>query len=151
LQQNPEIASVSGFFILTPTLIQFTGCYSTRNITVSDIKASDKYDIHSKNSTYPILDNAFISDSILSGTLYLGKINYVKGNVTNIYVLTDSVIKIDKDLISIPTNRIIKIEQKVYDPDKTKTLVKIIIIPVCAATIALIIPSFARIWQPKFK
>lgn len=108
-------------------LMQFTGCYSTRIIPLSDIKASDKYDLHSKNSTYPTFSNAEVTDGILSGKLFLSKRNYGREDITHIYVLSDSVIQINNDNISIPTNRITKIEHKIYDPaittiNATKTI-----------------------------
>lgn len=130
-----KIISVLMSFIL---MTEFTGCYSTKVISTSEIKVSDKYFIHSKNSTYPVLDNALISNDTLSGKLYLGKNNFSKENVAHIYVLSDSLIKINNDVISIPTNRITKIEHKVYDLVKTKTLTTIVIIAWCTAGAVLI-------------
>jgi hypothetical protein len=117
--QLKQIISVIMIFML---LIQLTGCYSTRTIAVSDIKASDKYDIHSDKTLYPTFSNAVVSDSLLSGKLSLSKRNYGREFITHIYISSDSIIRINNynDLISIPIYGISKIEHEVYDPMKTR-------------------------------
>jgi hypothetical protein len=105
-------------------ILQLTGCYSTKIITVSDIKASDICDIHSEKTLYTTHSNIVISDSLLSGKLLLGKSNSGTETNTHIYILSNTVITINNDLISLPINRIIKIEHEVYDPVKTKIIAK---------------------------
>jgi hypothetical protein len=115
--QLKQIISVLMIFIL---LIQFTSCESTKIIQLSDIKVSDKYDIHSEKTLYPTFSNGIVSDGLLSGKLFLSKRNYGRENITHIYVSSDSVVQINNDLISIPINSITKIEhQRAYDPGKT--------------------------------
>ena len=116
-----QISSVLMIFML---LLQFTGCYSLKIITVSDIKASDIYDIHSEKTLYTTFSNAVVSDSLLSGKLLLDKSNSGTKTNTHIFILSDTVIQLKNNLISIPINRITKIEHEVYDPVKTKIIAK---------------------------
>ncbi len=116
--QLQKIIAILITFIL---LIELTGCYSTKTISTSEIKKSDIYLIHCKNSTYPV-NNVIISNEILSGSLDAGIDNHGKIISNHIYLTSDSAIKIVNYLISVPVDKIAKIEQKVYDPGKTKTL-----------------------------
>ena len=127
--QPRRIISVLMSFIL---MIEFTGCYTTRVISAPEIGSSGKYLVHCKNSKYQVND-IVISNGILSGKLNLSGENYGSVNKTNIYVSSDSVIKINDGLISLPVSSITKIEQKVHDPGKTKTLTAILIVSGCVA------------------
>lgn len=119
--QFKQIIFVLIIFML---LIQFTGCYSTKIITVSDIKASDIYDIHTEKTDYTTFSKAVVSDSLVSGKLFLGNSNSGAKTNTHIYISSDTVIQLNNNLISIPINRITKIEHEVYDPVKTKIIAK---------------------------
>jgi hypothetical protein len=130
--QLQKIISVLMFFIL---MIELTGCYSTRIISTSEFTVSDKYLIHIKNSTYSV-DNVLISDGILSCKLDLSEKNYGNANKTHIYLSSDSVLKINNDLISVPVGSITKIEQKVPDPRKTRTLTTVLIVAGSVGVIA---------------
>jgi hypothetical protein len=116
--QLQKIIAVLITFIL---MIELTGCYSTKTISTSEIKKSDIYLIHCKNSNYPV-NNVIISNEILSGSLDAGIDNHGKIIKNHIYLSSDSAINFNNYLITVPIDKIAKIEQKVYDPGKTKTL-----------------------------
>jgi hypothetical protein len=138
MKKRPQVEQIISVLIIFILLLQLSGCYSTRVISLSDIHASDKYYVQSKKSTYPVLSNVDISNGVLSGKLDYGKRNYGKEIVNHIFVMSDSLIKINNDLISIPVNGISKIEQKVPDPAKTLTLTTVIIIGGIAVGVAAV-------------
>jgi hypothetical protein len=119
--QLQKIISVLMSFIL---MIEFTGCYGTRIIPTSEIKVTDKYLIHSKNSTYSV-DNVIISDGMLSGKLYSNIKNYGNADKFHMYLSSDLGLKINNDLISVPVSSITRIEQ--YVPERGKTTLFIVL------------------------
>ena len=90
-------------------MIEFTGCYSTKIITTSEITQSDKYLIHSKKSTY-LSYNDTISDGILLGNLDFNRKNFYDLNNIDIYLASDSGLIVNNDRISFPVNSIKKIQ-----------------------------------------
>jgi hypothetical protein len=107
-------------------MLEFTGCYSTRILSTSEISSKEKYSIHSKNSVY-YADNAVITDGILSCKLDFSKRDYSNSHRTHIYLSSDSLLRITSDLIFIPISSISKIEQKEKDKAKTHALTFILI------------------------
>jgi len=86
--------------------IQLSGCYNYNTISNSELPLADSskypYIIHGQNAKY-LLGNIVISNGILSG-----KINYVEdfyhsGIKINVYITSDSVMKINADsILSVP-------------------------------------------------
>jgi len=106
-------------------MIEFTGCYSTKILTTSDINSSDLYLIHGTKVSYAV-NNVTISDSILSANLDAGNKTYGSAIKNQIYLSSDSAINFDNYLITVPVDKIVKIEQKVPDQKKTRTTVLIV-------------------------
>jgi hypothetical protein len=137
IKQFRKIIAVLMVFIL---MGEFTGCYSTQNLTISDISSSDIYFVHAKSVTYPV-DSVVISEGVLSGKLELtmnskGNVNKSKENgpsdkskpiKNHIYLSSGSGIEIENDNLSVPVQSITKIEQKIPDPGRTKALNTILI------------------------
>jgi hypothetical protein len=115
-------------------VIEFTGCYSTRILTTSEITPSDYYLIHSKKSTY-LSYNDTISDGILSGKLDFNNKNFNDPRVTHIFLSSDSLLTINNDQISLPVNSVKEIKQRVHDPGKTKTLKTVLIVAACIGAV----------------
>jgi hypothetical protein len=103
-------------------MLEFSGCYSTRIISTSEITASDKYLIHCNNSTYSV-DKVGISNGILSGKPDFSENNHGSAKKTHIYLSANAPLKINNDLISVPVSCVTKIEQYVPEPGKTATLI----------------------------
>jgi hypothetical protein len=125
----PQLRQIISVLMIFMLLLQFTGCYSTRIISTSEFESSDTYIMHGQKSIYNVSD-VVVSNGILSGKLDYSRKTYSKANETNIYLLSDSVLKINNDRISLPVDGITKIEQKVLDPRKTKNLTTILIVAV---------------------
>jgi hypothetical protein len=123
LQLQKAISVLMSFILM----IEFTGCYSSKILSTSEISGSEKYAIHNKNSVY-YADKAVISDGILSCKLDFSERNYSNSHRTHIYLSSDSLLKITSDFLSMPVNTISKIEQKVPDKGKTKALAFILIV-----------------------
>jgi hypothetical protein len=124
IAQFPKIISVLMIFIL---MIEFTGCYSTRILTTSEISSSEIYLIHSNNSTYPV-DSVVISEGVLSGKREAGITDKNKKGTNHIYLSSGSGIKIDNDILSVPVQSITKVEQRTIDPKKTGILTAVLIV-----------------------
>jgi hypothetical protein len=133
--QPQKIVSVLITYIL---LIQFTGCYSTKIISTSEITQSDSYLVHSKKSTY-LAYNVTISDEILSGTLDFNNKKFTDPKYLHIYLSSDSLLTINNSQISFPINSIKEIKQKVPDAGKTKTLkILLIVAGVTVVTVSVL-------------
>jgi hypothetical protein len=122
-----QIQKIISIVMIFTLLVELTACYSTRNISTSEIMVSDKYIIHSKNSAY-FVDSVAISKGILTSRMDFSKKNYSNSKRINIYLSSDSLLKITNDHISLPLSCISKIQEKVPDPAKTKTLTFVLVV-----------------------
>jgi len=109
--QFQKIISVLVIFLL---LLQLSGCYSYKIISGSDLPLpnSSKYSyiIHSQNSKYQ-LKNTIISNGILSGKIDTMEDSRHIGNKIHVYLLSDSLIKINKEkILSLPLDGTAKVE-----------------------------------------
>jgi hypothetical protein len=139
--QLQKVISVLMFFIL---MIGFTGCYSARIVTSSDIKSSEICFIHGQKTNYHISET-IISDGILSGKTSSGIKSKGKININQIYISSDSVVKIENNILSVPVSSITKIEQEIPDPQKTKQLKTALIVGCSALTVLVIISTILMI------
>jgi Outer membrane protein beta-barrel domain len=109
--QIQKIVSVLMIFLL---LMQLSGCYSTKIISSSTLPIADSikcsYTVHCHNSNY-MLEKVIISNGILSGKIDTTGNYYIKNRV-HIYLLSDSVMKINTGyILSIPLDGIEKVEK----------------------------------------
>jgi len=114
--QIQKIIAVLMIFLL---LIQLSGCYSTKIISSSALPLADSikcsYTVHCHNSKY-LLEKMNISNGILSGKIDTMGISSHTKNRIHIYLLSDSVMKIDTGyILSIPLDGIEKVEIAKYD------------------------------------
>jgi hypothetical protein len=121
-------------------MIEFTGCYSARIVTSSDIKSSEICFIHGQKINSQISET-IISDGILSGKMSSGKKSKGKININHIYISPDSVVKIENNTLSVSVSSITKIEQKIPDPKKTKQLKTALIVGCSTLTVLGIIST----------
>jgi len=136
-----KIIAALMIFIL---MIEFTGCYSSKIVTSSDIKSSEICVVHGQKADFHISD-AVISDGILSGKT--GSVKNAKDhkNIYHIYISSDSVIKIENNILYVPVWSITEIYQKVPDPEKTKKLKIALIVGCSGLTIIGIISTIMAI------
>lgn len=133
--QFMKTISVSMIFIL---LIQLSGCYSYKIISSSDLPlpnpSKHPYIIHSQNSKY-LLDNIVISNGILSGKIDTVEDSRHVGNKIHVYLLSDSVMKINKEkILSIPLEGIEKVEMA-----KVNKMGTIFLVGICALGIITVV------------
>ena len=124
--QIQKIISALMIFLL---LIQLSGCYSTKTISSSTLPLADSikcsYTVHCHNSKY-LLEKVNISNGILSGEIDTMGNSYYTKNRVHIYLLSDSVIKINTGyILNLPLDDIIKVEMTKVDVMGTIVLVGI--------------------------
>jgi hypothetical protein len=118
-------------------MIQLSGCYSYKVISSAELPLPDsskyEYIIHSQiNKTS--LENTIISNGVLSGRIVGGDI-FNTGYIIHIYLLSDSVMKINtENILSVPLKGIAKVEVEKFDRGKTAE-----IFAVCTTTLIVII------------
>lgn len=102
-------------------IIQFTGCYTVKNMPRSELGYSVKtyYYIHGQNTAYQITGTT-LSDGIVSGKITSLTEEPKKGQVIHLYVAPDSAISVNGDLVSVPAENLAKLE--VYKVDTGRTL-----------------------------
>ena len=127
-------------------MIEFTGCYSTRILSTSEINQADYYLIKSKESVY-LSYNDTISDGILSGKLDFNNKKLNDPRFSHIYLSSDSLLTINNDRISLPVNSIEKIKQRVPEPGKTRALKTLLIIGAAAGATTLGIIAAVRLFN----
>jgi hypothetical protein len=154
MKRGSELQKAISSIMLLVFFVEFTGCSSTKVIPASEIKSSETYMIHSKKASYPVY-NAEITDSIFTCKIDLNKMNSGTGGKAHIYLVADSVLKFNNDVISFPVKYISRIEQKVPDTGKTRALTTFLIVAGCvglgigliAVTVSLI-NSAAEVMYP---
>jgi hypothetical protein len=100
--------------LIFTVLIQLPGCSSYKVISSSELPTSGEYCyfLNTGNSIYR-LENPKISNKILSGRIVE---HSCKGNKIKIYILSDSVVTInDESILSVPTDKIVKINKEEYN------------------------------------
>lgn len=141
--QLMEFISVLMVFILLTSL---SGCTTTKIISKADLPIPDSskyseypYVVHIKRSMF-LLDKDTISDGILSGTInQMDKIYSAKKKI-HLYLSADSTINIDKsEFISVPLEKVTKVEFKKPSATKTAILVTTIIAVGVGGTVLLAI------------
>jgi hypothetical protein len=133
-----QLQKIIAFLMIFILMIEFTGCYSSKILTTSEITPSDTYFIHGDKSTYHV-SNVVISDEILSGKMVSATNKKDKTAKNHMYISSDLAIKIKNDTLSVPVFNITKIEQKIPDPKKTKILAAVLIAGGCGITVGLTI------------
>jgi hypothetical protein len=151
MKTHAKIQKIIAVVMIFIIMIEFTGCYSTRTALSSDIKSSEICFIHGQKINYQLSD-AVISDGILSGKVSSDRTNQNSKhlykdriNKNNIYISSDSVARIENNILSIPVGSITKIEQQIPDPGKTKKLKTALIVGCSALTILGIISTILMI------
>jgi hypothetical protein len=124
MKTNTQLQKIIAVLMIFIIMTEFTGCYSTRILSASEISSSDINVIHVKNSDFPV-DSLKVSDGILSARLHIGVKHAAdnKSNQTKIYLVGDSATKIADGILSSPVKNITKIEQKIPEPKKTRNLI----------------------------
>jgi len=120
-----SIRNIFALFLIFIFLIQQFGCSSSYSILNSDLPVSSiyKYKIHYKNASY-FLENAVVSNGILSGKIDEEYEARAKSYIVQIYPTSDSVVKINsKMILSIPISGIHKVKKTEYSPGLTTLVV----------------------------
>jgi hypothetical protein len=137
--QLQKIISVLMSFIM---MIEFSGCYTQRILSTSDVTPDNYFLIHCKEVAYTAY-NASITDGILSGSIDFNTKNLTNPKYIHIYLSSDSSLKINNNQFTLPVTSIREINQNVRDQKKTRTLITLLIVGVSAGlviglTIALV-------------
>jgi hypothetical protein len=130
--QLQKIISVLMSFIM---MIEFSGCYTQRILSTSDITPGNYFLIHCKEVTYPAY-NTTITDGILSGSIDFNTKNLTNSKYIHIYLLSDSSFKINNSQFTLPITSIKEINQSVRDQKKTRTLTTLLIVGVSVGLVA---------------
>ena len=110
-----QILKICCKLMIFTTFLQLTGCYSSKFISKTDLPVSGgNYVFHGKNSSYPMVKNAIISNGIISGKVDFSEGNYSSDEKFQIYVSYDSLIKTINDNIRVPLDGITKIINNGY-------------------------------------
>ena len=120
--QLQKIFPILMIFIL---LLQLSGCIGFKNISRYELSASQSsnyhYTIYCQNSKYPI-ESTIISNGMLSGKVDF-KHSY-RRNAIQVYVSSDTVIKINKEnILSIPLESVTKVKKSKIAVGRTISVV----------------------------
>ncbi len=126
-----EVIAVLLIFLV---LIGFTGCYSTRILSVSDISPSDMYLVHSGNSFYPVC-NVVTTAEMIRGELVTIANNNIRLIKKHIYLTTGTVVTSENNFISVPAQNIEKIVDKNLSSGKTAIAIGVPVIILGAAAV----------------
>jgi hypothetical protein len=142
-----EYSQIQGFIAVLMIFILLTclsGCSTTKIISKADLPLPDSskyckypYVVHVKRSMF-LLDKWTISDDTLTGTInQMDKIYSAKKKI-HLYLSADSTIKIDKgEFISVPLEKVTKVEFKKPSATKTAILVTTLIAVAVGGTVLL--------------
>ena len=147
MKNHSQIQKISCKLVIFTTILQITGCNSSKYIAKTDLPVSDgNYSFHGNKSTYPFVKNAMISNGRISGKVDFGKSNYSVDEKFRIYVSNDSLIRINNDEISIPLDGITKIsiDSRAYSFKKSDPFN-----PISAGIASLIIPGLGQMISGK--
>lgn len=107
--------------LISVVFIEFTGCYSTRSLTISEISPANIYLVHYGSSFFHV-NNLVLTEGTVKGELVVPNSN--NGSIRNhIYLANGAIIQTDNNFISIPAEGIEKIENKVISSGKTVTAI----------------------------
>jgi hypothetical protein len=113
-----QFLRINSVLLIFLVLIESTGCYSTRTLTVSEISPSDIYLIHSGNSLFPVC-NLVLTEGILTGELVTITNNNTKSIKNHIYLSFGSVVRTENNTLCVPAPSVTKIIQNKKAPSKT--------------------------------
>jgi hypothetical protein len=113
-----QFLRINSVLLISLVLIEFTGCYSSRTLTVSEISPSDIYLIHSGNSVFPVY-SVVITEGMLTGEPVTITNNNTKSIKNHIYLSYGSVVRTENNTLSVPALSVTKIVQKKTAPTKT--------------------------------
>jgi hypothetical protein len=136
-----QFLRINSIFLIFLVLIELTGCYSTRTLTVSEISPSDLYLIHSGNSEFPVY-NLVIREGILTGELVSITNNDTKIIKNHIYLSGDSVVRTETNTLSLPALCVTKIVKNTAAPKKTVVAILVPALVLGSLTVVGIIWGF---------
>jgi hypothetical protein len=103
------------FIIMTES----TGCYTSRNMSATDINSTNLYLVHYNKNTFIVdslvIDNNSLTGKILSGDELPGK----KLPPDNIYLSADSTVKIQDSILNAPLSSIKSMNHKALSRGRT--------------------------------
>jgi hypothetical protein len=149
MRNHSQIQKIRCKLVIFTTILQITGCNSSKYIAKTDLPVSDgNYAFLGKKSTYPLVKNAVISDGRISGKIDFGEGNYTIDEKFRVYVSNDSLIRIKNGEISIPLDGIRKIiiDSRAYSFRKGDPFN-----PISAGIASLIIPGLGQMISGKIE
>jgi hypothetical protein len=148
MKEFTQLQKIISVLMIFGVMIEFTGCYSARPISTNEIMPTDKNLIHTSKYNYPV-DSVKISDGVLTGKVDMSNKDY-KGIVkNNIYLFSDTAVKFNNDIITIPLDKVSTVERML--PDQKKTRNAIIVTSAIGAGILVIVITGIAINQAQKK
>lgn len=123
----PQLQRAISFLMCFLMMIEFSGCYTQRFLSASDISPGSYFLIHYEEAIFPAY-NTIITDEIISGNLDFNTKDPTNPNRIHIYLSSDSSLKINMDRFTLPVAAIKEIKQSVRDQQKTRTLTTLLIV-----------------------
>jgi hypothetical protein len=142
--QLQKIISVLMSFIM---MIEFSGCYTKRILSTSDITPSKYFLIHCKYASYPAY-NTTITDGIFTGNIDFNNKDLTNPLYVHIYLISDSSFKVNNSQFTLPITSIKEISQSFRDQKKTRTLIAILVVGVSVGFIVGLTISLASLFRP---
>ena len=121
MKKYSQVQQLIAILLAFGLMIEFSGCYSVREISTSEILPGDKNLIHTKNFAYTA-DSVTIFEGILTGKLDRSLKDYGNEIRNHIYVASDTAVKINQNIIIVPLAEIRRIECTAPDQDRTKKI-----------------------------
>jgi len=131
----PQLQKAISVLMCFIIMIEFSGCYTQRILSTSDISSGSYFLIHWAEAVFPAY-NTIITDEIISGNLDFNTRDPANPDRIHVYLLSDSSFKINMDRFTLPVTAIKEIKQSVRDQKKTRTLTTLLII---GASVGLVV------------
>jgi hypothetical protein len=135
-----SIKSAFSLIMIFVLLIQQFGCTSTKVISTNDLKIYPEYGykIYYGKKLFALQDPV-IANGVLTGKVLIKEPTHMK-KIIQIYPVSDSVISIKSEVLSLPINKISTLKQVKSAPGKTTALI-------IGSSLSLIFALAAIPWQ----
>ncbi len=117
-----QLQKIISLFMIFGVIIEFTGCYSARPISTNEIMPTDKNLIHTSKYAYQV-DSMKITNGYLTGRIDLTNKSYKGMAKNNIYLFSDTAMKFNNDIVTIPLDKVSTVERMLPDQKKTRNAI----------------------------
>lgn len=122
MKEFTQLQKIISILMIFGVMIEFTGCYSARPISMNEIMPTDKNLVHTSKYAYQV-DSMKITDGNLTGRIDLANKSYKGMARNNIYLFSDTAIKFNNDIMTIPLDKVSTVERMLPDQRKTRNAI----------------------------